>query len=221
MAGSNVCQRALVALLACVMSSSISAFAQSTFGSIVGTVKDQSGSVVPGATVTLVNQGSSATHTATSSASGNYEFLNLDAGTYQVSIAASGFKDVVFDHLVLQARDTQRIDANLAVGSASQTVEVQAAGDVITTDESSLATTKTGHELVDLPVAVYSRSNGSTSPILTLTTEPGVQVDDNSNLVIAGTTPALDVVHHRWHQQRERGKQRTHRRAVSVVQFDL
>jgi hypothetical protein len=191
MAGSNVCKRALVGLLACVLSSGLSAFAQSTFGSIVGTVKDQSGSVVPGATVTLVNQGSSATKTATTSASGNYEFINLDAGTYQVSIAANGFKDVVFDHLVLQARDTQRIDANLAVGAASQTVEVQAAGDVITTDQSSLATTKTGHELVDLPVAVYSRSNGSTSPILTLTTEPGVQVDDNSNLVIAGTTPAL------------------------------
>ena len=123
--------------------------------------------------------------------SGGYEFLNLDAGTYQVEIQASGFKDQVFDHLVLQARDTQRIDASLAIGAESQTVEVQAAGDVITTDQSSLASTKTGHELVDLPVAVYSRSNGSTSPILTLTTEPGVQVDDNSNLVVAGTTPAL------------------------------
>src|ERR1700729_4331590 len=189
MTGSFLAKRALVALLACVMSST--AYAQSTFGSIVGTVKDQSGSVVPGATVTLVNVGSSAKHTATSSAAGSYEFLNLDAGTYQVEIQASGFKEQVFDHLVLQARDTQRIDATLAIGAESQTVEVQAAGDVITTETSSLASTKTGHELVDLPVAVYSRSNGSTSPILTLTTEPGVQVDDNSNLVVAGTTPAL------------------------------
>jgi hypothetical protein len=179
----------VLVLTSCLFTSA--AVAQSTFGSIVGTVKDQSGSVVPGATVTLVNSGSSATKTATTSASGNYEFLNLDAGNYQVSIAASGFKDAVFDHLVLQARDTQRIDATMAIGSAAQTVEVQAAGDVITTETSSLASTKTGHELVDLPVAVYSRSNGSTSPILTLTTEPGVQVDDNSNLVIAGTTPAL------------------------------
>jgi hypothetical protein len=191
MTGSFLAKRALVALLACVMSSTMAAYGQSTFGSIVGTVKDQSGSVVPGATVTLVNQGSSAKHSATTSASGTYEFLNLDAGTYQVEIQANGFKDQVFDHLVLQARDTQRIDASLAIGAESQTVEVQAAGDVITTDQSSLASTKTGHELVDLPVAVFSRSNGSTSPILTLTTEPGVQVDDNSNLVVAGTTPAL------------------------------
>src|ERR1700678_665837 len=191
MARSNVCKWLLLILTACVISSGLPAMGQSTFGAIVGTVKDQSGSVVPGATVTLVNVGSSAKHTTTSSASGNYEFPNLDAGTYQVTVAASGFKDKVFDHLVLQARDTQRIDASLTVGSAAQTIEVQAAGDVITTDTSSLATTKTTHELVDLPVAVYSRSNGSTSPLLTLTTEPGVQVDDNSNLVIAGTTPAL------------------------------
>src|SRR6204780_2570624 len=191
MARSHVGKWLLVIVTACVVSSGLQARGQSTFGSIVGTVKDQSGSVVPGATVTLVNQGSSAKHSVTSSASGNYEFLNLDAGTYQVTVAASGFKDQVFDHLVLQARDTQRIDASLSVGSAAQTVEGQAGGDVITTDESSLASTKTTHELVDLPVAVYSRSNGSTSPLLTLTTEPGVQVDDNSNLVIAGTTPAL------------------------------
>ena len=189
MACSNVCKWLLLILTACVFTSA--AVAQSTFGSIVGTVKDQSGSVVPGATVTLTNTGSSATKTATTSAAGNYEFPNLDAGNYQVSIAAAGFKDVVFAHLVLQARDVQRIDASMAIGSASQTVEVQAAGDVIQTETSGLATTKTGHELVDLPVAVYSRSNGSTSPLLTLTTEPGVQVDDNSNLVIAGTTPAL------------------------------
>ena len=138
-----------------------------------------------------------------------------------MTIQASGFKDQVFDHLVLQARDTQRIDANLAVGAASQTVEVQAAGDVITTDTSSLASTKTTHELVDLPVAVYSRSNGSTSPLLTLTTEPGVQVDDNSQPGDRRHYAGTDVVHHRWHQQRGRGKQRPNRRTVSLVQLHL
>ena len=93
MARSNVCKWLLLILTACVVSSGLPAMGQSTFGSIVGTVKDQSGSVVPGATVTLVNVGSSSKHTTTSSASGNYEFPNLDAGIYQVSIQASGFKD--------------------------------------------------------------------------------------------------------------------------------
>ena len=66
-----------------------------------------------------------------------------------------------------------------------------ASNDVITTDTSSLATTKTTVELVNLPVAIYSRANGSTSPIDSLTTNPGVQTDDSGNLVIAGATPAL------------------------------
>ena len=80
MARSLVSKWLLLIVTACVVSSGLQAMGQSTFGSIVGTVKDQSGSVVPGATVTLVNTGSSATHTTTSSSSGNYEFLNLDAG---------------------------------------------------------------------------------------------------------------------------------------------
>jgi hypothetical protein len=53
---------------------------------------------------------------------------------------------------------------------------------VITTDVSNLAETKIGDELVELPVAIYSRSTGSTSPISTLTTEAGVQTDDSGNL---------------------------------------
>ena len=63
MARSHVCKWLLLILTACVVSSGLQAMGQSTFGSIVGTVKDQSGSVVPGATVTLVNTGSSAKHT--------------------------------------------------------------------------------------------------------------------------------------------------------------
>ena len=54
MARSNVCKWLLLILTACVVSSGLPAMGQSTFGAIVGTVKDQSGSVVPGATVTLV-----------------------------------------------------------------------------------------------------------------------------------------------------------------------
>ncbi len=60
MARSHVGKWLLIVLTACVVSSGLQAMGQSTFGSIVGTVKDQSGSVVPGATVTLVNVGSSA-----------------------------------------------------------------------------------------------------------------------------------------------------------------
>ena len=62
---------------------------------------------------------------------------------------------------------------------------------VINTEVSNIAETKTGRELVDLPVAIATRSGGSTSPISTLTTQPGVQTDGSGNISVAGTKPAM------------------------------
>ena len=86
------------------------------------------------------------------------------------------------------------MDASLKAGAATETVNVEGGAiGVVTTDASNIEANRTGQELVDLPVAIYSRSNGSTSPISTLTTQPGVQTD-GSTLVIAGTTSALTAV---------------------------
>src|SRR6267154_6856564 len=171
----------------------VPALGQSTFGSILGTVKDPSGDVVPGASVMLTNRGTSAVRTLSTDQGGSYSFVNVDAGNYELTVEVSGFQKIQYPTLDLQARETKRVDANLKVASQNQTVMVEGtAGAVVTTDVSNLAETKTGKELVDLPVAIYSRGvSGSTSPISTLTTQPGVQTDDNNNLTVAGTTPAL------------------------------
>jgi hypothetical protein len=66
--------------------------AQSTFGSFLGTVVDQSGQIIVGATATLTNLGTSATKTAKSDRQGTYSFLNVDPGTYSITIAADGFQ---------------------------------------------------------------------------------------------------------------------------------
>ncbi|NYF77935.1 TonB-dependent receptor [Granulicella arctica] len=177
------------ALFCCLLSS---AHAQSTFGNIVGTVTDPQGAALPNATITLTNKGTSARRTGNTNSSGEYVFNILDAGEYQLTVELSGFSKAEFASIPLLARETKRIDAHLALGTAIETVEVTSGtGSVITTDTSSLATTKTGQELVDLPVAIFAHANGSTSPISTLTTNPGVQTDDSGNLVIAGATPAL------------------------------
>ena len=166
--------------------------AQSTFGSILGTVVDSTGAVVPGANVTLTNSGTAATRTTTTDAAGGYSFVNLDAGHYTITVAGKGFAKATYSDLDLAARETKRVDASLKAGSSTETVVVQAnSAGVITTDVSSIAVTKTGTELNDLPVAIYSRASGSTSPISTLTTEPGVQTDDSGDLAVEGTTPAL------------------------------
>ena len=180
----------LAALL--FLCSAVPALGQSTFGSILGTVKDPSGDVVPGAVVMLTNRGTSAVRTLATDQGGSYSFVNVDAGTYELTVEVSGFQKILYTTLDLQARETKRVDASLKVASQTQTVTVEGtAGAVVTTDESNLAETKTSRELVDLPVAIYSRSAGSTSPISTLTTQPGVQTDDSGNLTVAGATPAL------------------------------
>jgi len=165
---------------------------QSTFGSILGTVQDTSGAVVPGATVTIVNTGTTAQRVVTSDASGDFTFSNIEIGHYSLTVTAAGFEKYSLPEIEITARESRHIEAKLQLGASNQTVTVTAqAENVITTEVSSLAETKMGEELVNLPVAIYSRSTGSTSPIDTLTTEAGVQTDDSGNLSVMGTTPAL------------------------------
>ena len=180
-------------LLGCLlMLTSAKVEAQSTFGTILGTVHDTSGAVIPGATVTLENSGTSTKRVVASDGSGNFTFSNIDVGKYSLNVAAQGFETFSVPEIDLSARESRRIEANMQLGASSQTVTVQEQlENVITTDVSNLAETKLGDELVSLPVAIYSRSTGSTSPISTLTTEAGVQTDDSGNLSVAGTTPAL------------------------------
>jgi len=166
--------------------------AQSTFGAILGMVRDATGAVIQNAQVTLQNTGTQTTLVAMVDESGNYAFRNVDVGSYKLTIAAPGFETAALPQIALAARETRRIDATLRPGAQTQTVEVREdAEPVITTDASNLAETKLGDELVNLPVAIYSRSTGSTSPISTLTTESGVQTDDSGELAVMGATPAL------------------------------
>jgi hypothetical protein len=175
--------------LAALLSSPVAA--QSTFGTILGTVHDSTGAVVPGTEVTLTNTGTAASRTLETDAGGNYAFKNIDAGKYALTFMAKGFQKQSLPEVALTARETRRVDAELKPGAETQTVEVLGTYEnTITTDVSNLAETKIGDELVELPVAIYSRSTGSTSPISTLTTEAGVQTDDSGNLDVMGTTAA-------------------------------
>lgn len=198
----RICRTALSApihpvlvLAALLLVAPASGLAQSTFGTILGVVQDASGAVVAGATVTLVNTGTTAQRIATTDSAGEFTFSNIDVGTYSVTVAAAGFEKFNQPNIVLTARESRRIEAKLQLGAENQTMTVTAeAQNVIQTEVSNLAETKLGEELVNLPVAVYSRSTGSTSPIDTLTTEAGVQTDDSGNLSIMGApAPLLSV----------------------------
>lgn len=166
--------------------------AQSTFGSIVGTVRDPSAGLVANSVVTLENSGTSARRSTTTDQSGAYTITNLEPGTYKVTIQAPGFQIATYDNIVLTARATVRIDGLMSVAQQADAVSVNAEyAPPIETEVSNIAANKTGRELVDLPVAITTRGSGSTSPMSTLTTQPGVQTDPSGNISVAGTKPAM------------------------------
>ncbi len=165
-------------------------YGQSTSGTMLGTVKDPAGSVVAEAVVTLVNEGTSATRSTVTNDSGSFQFVNLEVGTYRLTIEKPGFQKMEFTTITLGSRETKRLDADLKVATQTTTVNVESSGGtVIQTDTSGIAETKGSRELTDLPVAITSRANGSTSPMSTLTAQPGVQTDPNGNISVAGTLP--------------------------------
>ncbi|MEO8661241.1 MAG: carboxypeptidase regulatory-like domain-containing protein [Bryobacteraceae bacterium] len=165
--------------------------AQSTFGSLLGTVKEPSGGVVPNAKVSIANKGTAARKATLTDQAGNYQFVNLDVRTYEVAVEAAGFQKLQFSSFDLSARETKRIDANLTIATQTQTVNVEAAvAAVIQTDSSNIAESKGSLELTNLPVAITTRSAGSTSAFSTLTAQPGVQTDDSGNIAVAGAMPS-------------------------------
>jgi hypothetical protein len=164
--------------------------AQSTTGTVVGTVKDPQGAAVTGAVVNLTNTGTNAKHSTMTGDSGGYQFVNLEVGSYQLTVDAPGFRKAEFKAFDLGGRETKRVDAEVEIASQTTTVNVESSAAVVESDTSSIAETKGSRELVDLPVAITTRSQGSTSAMSTLTAQPGVQTDTNGNISVAGTLPS-------------------------------
>ena len=162
--------------------------AQSTLGVVLGTVKDPSGSVVKAAVVRLTNAGENTAREALTDDNGNYEFPNVKRGLYTVTVTAQGFRQFSAAQFPLEARQTVRVDANLAVGEVSQSVEVTAALGVIATDSPAIHSTLTVEKVASLPVNV--RAGGSTSPYSIIATLPGVQPDNGNGFGIQGGIPA-------------------------------
>jgi Carboxypeptidase regulatory-like domain len=100
--------------------------AQTTFGSISGTVTDASGSAVASAQLTLTSSATSAKQTFTTTEDGLYSFVNLNPGEYMLEVEKSGFKHVKREAIVVQVQQAVRIDVAMELGAVSQTVEVTA-----------------------------------------------------------------------------------------------
>ena len=137
-------------LLLCVVAIPLSA--QTTAGSIVGTVTDPSGGVIGGANITVTNMDTGIATKAATDASGNYVVTPLPIGRYSVAVEAAGFKKSVRPDITLNVQDRIRVDAALEVGAVTDTVEVTTAAPLLQTDTSYLGQVVESKEIVDLPL---------------------------------------------------------------------
>src|SRR5689334_10138311 len=161
--------------------------AQSTFGTILGTVTDKSNAVVPGVKITITNQAENVSVEAISDPVGNFEASNLKAGVYSVSAEAAGFKSFRAKDLTLDARQTLRVNVSLEVGQISDQVTVEGSAAVAHTESETISNSFNSQEVLTLPANF--RGAGSTSPYKLLSFLPGVQSDNTSNFSLQGALP--------------------------------
>ncbi len=181
--GAKIASAMALAILA-----TASALAQSTYATLVGTVTDSSGAVVPGATITVTNEATGLERTVKSDSAGDFRVINLDAGTYTVTFTGAGGEFAVEkdEHVSVPARETIRTDAHLNLKSVAQVTTVFANQDVVP-QELTLSNTLSGTEINSLPLNF--RATDSPSPINVAVLTPSVNLDASNNLTFAGQLP--------------------------------
>jgi len=160
---------ALVAMLI-----TTSALAQTPTGTILGSVKDAQGGVVPGATVTATNLGTQYSRSAVTDQAGEYALRLLPVGNYMIVVTIPGFKNFTQTGILLEVGRNARVDATIELGAVSETVSVIGDSPLVDTASASLSRTVGQNEVLNLPLV-----NRDLYSLLNLT--GGVTSNENSN----------------------------------------
>ena len=131
---------------------SVPSLAQFETASVLGYVRDSSGAVLPGASVSLINEETKTQVTVHANAQGGYEFTDVKVGHYQVTAQVSGFDVSTTEDFAVQVNARQRVDVTLKVGSASETVNVTGAAALLETDSSERGQVIGTREVENLPL---------------------------------------------------------------------
>lgn len=142
--------------------------AQNATGTIDGRVLDSTGSAVPGATVTVVNQATNVKQTIPTNSEGRFYQRYLLPGTYNVTVEKPGFDKYAQNDILLDVAQTISLNIALRVGNVATTVEVTANTAQLSTESSTVATTVGGKAILDLPLG------GNRNPLSLTTLVPGV-----------------------------------------------
>jgi len=142
----------LVAILSIMGSWAPSVSAQSFTATLRGTVRDPSGAVIPGATITIRNVSKGWTRTTVTNESGDYVVTQLPADTYAVTAQATGFKTEVREGIVLQVGQEARLDFTLVVGELEERIVVTAGAPLVQSENAMVGNVIDEQKVKELPL---------------------------------------------------------------------
>src|SRR5947208_9290852 len=128
------------------------AWAQTTFGTVVGAVTDATSAVIPQAQVTLTSLGTSEKRGATTDAGGDYQFVNVLPGNYRIDVEKEGFKHFAREPVVVEVQQSTRIDVSMVLGQVTQTIEVTAPTPLLHTTTGDLGQVIAQRQVNELPL---------------------------------------------------------------------
>jgi hypothetical protein len=162
--------------------------AQSTLGSILGTVQDASGAVIPGATVTIRSLDQDLSRQTTTSDAGDFLVENLKPGHYSITVEHEGFSKAVVADTQLETRQTLRIPVTLTVAAQSTEVIVLATANQINTEDATLSNSRDNQQITQLPLNDRATT---TSPLGSLQLSSNVQQDSSGNIALGGASSSM------------------------------
>src|SRR5258705_1528195 len=127
-------------------------FSKGSSGRILGTVTDQTGSVISGATVTVTDTERGVTKTLVSNDAGEYNAPNLQPGTYKVRVEAKGFKTIERQNVVLEVGREIRVDLTVQPGDQVQTITITESVPLVETTNATLGGTLNNTDINDMPL---------------------------------------------------------------------
>jgi hypothetical protein len=148
--GKSVILRTLLCIL--MLAIPLALHAQQYSGTITGTVTDTTGASVSGASVTVTNTGTGSVYNATTSDSGVYVFAQLPVGTYNLLVKQSSFKEFVAKNVEVHTSTSTDVSPKLQVGSASETITVEASDVQVETSSASVGEVVEGQQVRELPL---------------------------------------------------------------------
>ena len=133
----------------------VQAHAQVLYGSLVGTVEDQTGAIVPNAAITVMNNSTNQSYSDTSDSAGRYNIPNVLPGTYTLKATVSGFRTLVQNDVSVTVNTVTRTDLKLQVGQITEQVNVEAQAVQLQTDKSDVHTEINAQAIENLPLTRY------------------------------------------------------------------